>query len=161
MANVDDYTSGKIKQQAAQVLAFLKSANDSLAGSEEGERIEAGIRTFKPRLIDMAEAEQRIQAARQCAVGPRACYPDDPEVEFTEAVFLDELAEGMAAAGNAEMVSKEKAVDTLAKYTKNPLMLSTVSGKPMELCRSSRQTCICWNMEKRDLACMKRKENGC
>ncbi len=157
MATVDDYTSGRIQQQAAQVLAFLTSADDSLAGSEKGEQIAAGIRTFQPQLIDMVEAAQRIRAARRCAIGPRVCYANDPEVEFTEAVFLDELAEGMAAAGKAELVGKEKAVSTLAKYEKNPLVLSTVSGKPMELCRSSRQTCICWNMEKRGLMCLKRR----
>jgi hypothetical protein len=157
MANVDDYTSGRIQQQAAQVLAFLKSAEDSLAGSEQGKQIEAGIRVFQPRLIDMAEAEQRIEAAHRCAVGPRACYPNTPEVEFTETVFLDELAEGMVAAGKAEIVSKKRAVDTLAKYKKNPLVLSTVSGKPMELCRTCPENCIYWNMEKRDLVCLKRK----
>jgi hypothetical protein len=157
MANVDDYTSGRILEQASQALAFLKSANDSLAGSEQGERMLANIRPFKPRLIDMAGAEQRIEAAHQCAVGPRACHANNPETELTEAVFLDELAEGMVAAGKAKMVSKEKAIDTLAKYKENPLVLSTVSGKPMELCRSSLETCICWNMEKRGLMCLKRK----
>jgi hypothetical protein len=153
MATVDDYTSGRIQKQAAQTLAFLKSADDSLAGSEQGKQLEAGISVFQPRRIDMADAEQRIQAARRCAVGPRACYPHNPEVEFTEAVFLDELAEGMAKAGKAEMVSKEEAIEILAKYKKNQLVLSTVSGKPMELCRSSQETCICWNMERRGLKC--------
>jgi hypothetical protein len=157
MANVDDYTSGRILEQAAQALEFLKSADDSLAGSEMGDRMLANIRPFQPRLLDMAEAEQRIQAADRCAVGPRACYPNNPEGEFTEAVFLDELAEGMVAAGKADMVSKEKAIAALAKYKKNPLVLSTVSGKPMELCRSSPETCVGWNMEKRGLMCMKRK----
>lgn len=157
MAKVDDYTSGKIQEQAAQALAFLKSADGSLAGSEQGERMRAVIGTFEPRLIDMAEAEQRILAAHQCAVGPRACQANNPAAEFTEAVFLDELAEGMTAAGKAELVSKEKAIDTLAKYKKNPLVLSTVSGKPMELCRTSPETCVYWNMEKRDLVCLRRR----
>jgi hypothetical protein len=157
MAKVDDYTSGKIQEQAAQALAFLKSADDSLAGTEQGERMRAVIGTFEPRLINMAEAEQRIQTSEHCAVGPRACHANNPEAEFTEAVFLDELAEGMAAAGKAEMVSKEKAIDTLASYKKNPIVLSTVSGKPMELCRTSPETCIYWNMEKRDLVCLRRK----
>ena len=160
MAKVDDYTSGRIQQQAAQALAFLKSANDSLASSEQGERMRAVIGTFEPRLIDMAEAEERIQAAHRCAVGPRACHANNPDGEFTEAVFLDELAEGMAAAGKAELVDKEKAIDTLAKYKKNPLVLSTVSGKPMELCRTSPETCVYWNMEKRDLICLRRKKDG-
>ena len=157
MANIDDYTSGRIQEQAAQALALLNSADDSLAGSEQGKRLEAAIRSFQPRRIDMAEAEQRIQAAHRCAVGPRVCHPGNPAVEFTEAVFLDELAEGMAAAGKAEMVSKAQAIETLAKYKKNSLVLSTVSGKPMELCRSSKETCICWNMEKRGLGCLGRK----
>ena len=157
MARVDDYTSGKIQEQAAQALTFLKSAEDSLAGTEQGERMMAVIGTFEPRLIDMAEAEQRIQAAEHCAVGPRACRENNPEAEFTETVFLDELAEGMAAAGKAELVSKEKAMVTLAKYKKNPLVLSTVSGKPMELCRTSPETCVYWNMEKRGLVCLGRK----
>jgi hypothetical protein len=157
MATVDDYTSGRILEQAAQVLVLLKSGDDSLAGTREGEQLLAKISTYQPRLIDIAEAEQRIETAHQCAVGPRVCRSNNPEAEFTEAVFLDELAEGMAAAGKAEMVSKEKALDTLAKYKKNPLVLSTVSGKPLELCRSSLETCICWNMEKRGLKCVGRK----
>lgn len=157
MANVDDYTSGRILEQAAQALAFLKSADDSLAGSEQGERLLATISAYQPRLIDMTEAGQQIQSAERCAVGPRACHPNNPNTEFTEAVFLDELAEGMAAAGKAELVSKEKAIETLGKYKKNPLVISTISGKPMELCRTSPQTCIYWNMEKRDLVCLRRK----
>jgi hypothetical protein len=157
MANVEDYTSGKIQEQAAQALAFLKSADEPLSGSEQGERMLAIISTFEPRLLNMTEAEQRIQAAEHCAVGPRVCHPNNPETEFTEAVFLDALAEGMAAAGKAEMVSNEKALETLAKYKKNPLVQSTVSGKPLELCRCSPDTCIYWNMEKRGLMCLRRK----
>lgn len=157
MANVEDYTSGRILAPAAQILTALKSSDDSLAGTEQGERMLATIHPFQPRLLDMEEAELRIQSAAHCAVGPRVCYPNNPEAEFTEAVFLDELAEGMVAAGKAEMVSKEKAIATLAKYKKNPLVLSNVSGKPMELCRSATETCLCWNMEKRGLKCMERK----
>jgi hypothetical protein len=156
MANVDDYTSGKVLEQAAQALSFLKSADDSLAGSDMGNLMLEKISAFQPRLLDMAEAEQRIRSADRCAVGPRLCCPNSPEAEFSEAVFLDELAEGMVAAGKAEMVSKEKAVESLAKYKKNPLVASTVSGKPMELCRTFPETCVYWNMEKRGLMCLKR-----
>jgi hypothetical protein len=157
MANVDDYTSGRILEQATQALAFLISADDSLAGSEMGDLMLAKISTFQPRLLDMAEAQQRIQSAGRCAVGPRLCCPNNDEGQFTEAVFLDELAEGMVAAGKAEMVSKEEAMDALAKYKQNPLVVSTVSGKPMELCRTSPETCVYWNMEKRGLMCLGRK----
>jgi hypothetical protein len=157
MANVDDYTSGRILEQATQALSFLKSADDSLAGSEMGDLMLAKISTFQPRLLDMAEAGQQIQSAGRCAVGPRLCCPNNDQGQFTEAVFLDELAEGMVAAGKAEMVSKEEAMDTLAKYKQNPLVISTVSGKPMELCRTSPETCVYWNMEKRGLMCLQRK----
>ncbi len=105
----------------------------------------------------MATAAQKIQAARHCAVGPRVCCSNNPEVEFTEAVFLDELAEGMVSVGKAGMVSAQEAIDVLAKYKKNPLVMSVVAGKPLELCRSSQQTCLCWNMERRGLKCVSRK----
>ena len=157
MATVEDYTSGRILEQAAKAMVFLKSGDDSLAGSKEGELLIAQIRPFRPRLLKMAEAEQRIQAAHQCAVGPRVCHANNPDAEFTEAVFLDELAEGMVAAGKASMVSSQKALEVLAKYKKSPLVLSTVSGKPMELCRTCPETCICWNMERRGLKCLSKK----
>ena len=160
MAKVEDYTSGRVQEQAAQVLAFLKSAEGSLAGSQQGDLLLAKIQAFQPQLIELTEAGQRIQAAEHCAVGPRACYRNTQGSKFTEAVFLDELAVGMAAVGKAEMVGKEKAMKTLTKYKKNPIVLSTVSGKPMEICRSNTETCICWNMEKRGLMCLSRKEHG-
>jgi hypothetical protein len=157
LAKVDDYTSGIIQEQAAQALSLLKSSGDSLAGSEMGDLLLAKIQAFQPRRIDMTEAEQRIRDATHCAAGPRVCHAGNPQSEFTEAVFLDELAEAMVAAGKAEMVSREKAVGTLAKYRKHPLVLSTVSAKPMELCRTSPETCVYWNMEKRDLKCVGEK----
>ena len=159
MASIEDYTSGRVLQKARQTLSLLKAADDSLAGTEIGERLLAEVGKYAPRLLDMASAAQQIRAAKRCAVGPRVCYSNNPEGEFTEAVFMDELAEGMVAAGKARMVSAQEAIDTLAKYKENPLVLSTVSGMPMELCRSSPETCICWNMEKRGLPCLQRKSS--
>jgi hypothetical protein len=157
MANIDDYTSGRVLEVAGQALALLKASDDSLAGTETGELLLSEAGKYAPRLLDMASAIQRLGAADRCAVGPRVCFSNNPETEFTEAVFLDELAEGMVAAGKARMVSRQEAIDTLAKYTKNPLVASKVSGKYMELCRSSPETCIAWNMEKRGLRCLQRK----
>ena len=122
-----------------------------------GDLLLAKIQSFQPRRIDMAEAEGRIRDAAHCAAGPRVCHACYPQSEFSEAVFLDELAEAMVAAGKAEKVSRKTAVETLAKYRKNPLVLSMVSGKLMELCRTSQETCVYWNMEKRDLKCVERK----
>lgn len=157
MASIEDYTSGKVLKEAGQALSILKASEDSLAGTEIGERLLAEVGQYAPRLLDMASAERQIRAAERCAVGPRVCCSNNPEAEFTESVFLDDLAQGMVAAGRARTVSAQEAVDTLAKYKKNPLVMSTVSGKPMELCRTSPDTCIYWNMEKRGLPCLQRK----
>ena len=157
MANVEDYTSGELVRKAAQAVSLLKAGSDSLAGTELGERLLAAVSEFAPRLIDMASAEQLIRASDQCAVGPRVCYSNTPDAEFTESVLLDELAEGMVAAGKAKKVSCQEAIDTLAKYKKNPLVASRVSGKHMELCRTSPEGCVYWNMEKRGLRCLHRK----
>ena len=154
MASVDDYTSGKILQEAEQALSFLKASNDSLCGTEMGKLLLAEIGKYAPRLLDMASAAEQILSADQCAVGPRVCFSNNPDAEFTEAVFLDDLAEGMVAAGKAKMVSKQEAIDTLAKYERNPLVLSKVSEKPMELCRTCPENCVYWNMEKRGLRCL-------
>lgn len=154
MASVDDYTSGRALEFARQALLILKASDDPLTGTPVGEKLLAEISKSAPKLLDMTSASQQIQAARQCAVGPRVCYALNPEAEFTEAVFLDELAEGMVAAGKAKMVSKQEAIDVLAKYKKNLLVMSVVSCKPLELCRTSPETCLCWNMERRGLKCV-------
>lgn len=54
------------------------------------------------------------------------------------------------------MVSKPEAIDVLAKYQKNLLVMSLVSGKLLELCRTSSETCLCWNMERRGLKCVQK-----
>ncbi|MFZ5451425.1 MAG: hypothetical protein ACOZF2_06100 [Thermodesulfobacteriota bacterium] len=110
-----------------------------------------------PVLLTANEAAQLIHGSTHCAVGERACGPNHSQGQFTEAIFLDELGEAMVAAGKAEMVSKEKAIATLQYYNKNPKVLSKVSGKPMELCCTSADTCIYRNMERRGLVCIRRK----
>ena len=37
MASIDDYTNGKVLQEAGQALSLLKASDDSLAGTETGE----------------------------------------------------------------------------------------------------------------------------
>ena len=160
MASIDDYTSGKVLQEAGRALSILKASDDSLAGTKMGELLMAEVGKYAPRLMDLASAAKQIRAAHRCAVGPRLCCSNNHEAEFTESVFLDELAEGMVTAGKARTVSSKEAIDTLAKYEKNPLVMSEVSGKPMELCRTSPETCVYWNMEKRGLRCLHRKPSA-
>jgi hypothetical protein len=62
----------------------------------------------------------------------------------------------MVGAGKAKMVTREEAVATLGQYQRYPKVLSKRSGKPLELCCTSPDTCLHWNMERRGLACIRR-----
>lgn len=158
MATIEDYTSGKVLAQAKEALSILKASDESLAGTPIGNLLSEKISSFDPTLLSREQAADVIHAAAHCAVGERVCYCTDPNAHFTEAIFLDELAQAMVAAGKARMATKAEAVATLEKYKKNPKVLSKVSGKPMELCCTSPDTCLCWNMEKRGLKCIRRKD---
>ena len=68
---------------------------------------------------------------------------------------MNELAEKMVKAGKARFTSKEEAIRILSKYT-TPIIVSKVSGKYMEICRSHPKTCVYWNAERKGLRCLKR-----
>ena len=61
----------------------------------------------------METATKVIQGSKKCAVGERVCKEIHRNSEFTESVFLDELAEGMVKIGRARYVTKEEAINTL------------------------------------------------
>ena len=73
---------------------------------------------------------------------------------FTESVFLNELAEGMVKAGKARYVAENDAISTLRKYQSNPIIISRVSGKYMEICCSLPETCVYWRMEQCGITCL-------
>jgi len=52
----------------------------------------------------------------------------------------------MTNAGKARYVENEEDINTLKKYLKNPLILSKVSNKYMEICRSYPEDCVYYNM---------------
>ncbi len=147
-------TTGKILNDVKLTLYSLKFVKIPIIGSLIGRELLRRIRKFEPRLIDIETALELIQKSRKCAVGERVCREIHKNSEVTESVFLDELAEGMVNAGKARYVTKEEAINTLKKYPNNPLILSKVSDKYMEICRSSPRKCVYWNMQKCGLKCL-------
>jgi len=110
---------------------------------------------FAPHVEDSSEAATLIRTATRCAAGPCVCYELHPESVYTESIFLDELADSMVRAGNARYVTPEEAIDVLYAYSKDrPIIVANVSGKPREICSSSRKWCVAWNMERNGLKCV-------
>ncbi len=154
MANVTHYITGKLLEQVRQVFRLLESFKGSLVGSRLGERIFEEVRKLNPKLMKDEQASNLIQKARKCASGERVRRELHKEAPFTEAIFLDELAEAMVEAGKARYVTKDEAIEILGKYRENPLVVSIVSGKPMELCRTWPEKCLYWNLKTRGISCL-------
>jgi hypothetical protein len=155
MAEVEDYTSGKILRDAKIALIALKLAGLPVIGRHTGKKLLRKIEKFEPRLVSLEEASSLIENAEKVAVGNRVCY-ELHNTDLTESVFLNELAEGMVKAGKARFVSKEEAIKILSKYA-TPIIVSRVSGKYVEICRSHPKTCVYWNAERKGIRCLKRR----
>lgn len=152
MHDVNYYTSGKAATDTKKGLLWLKFIKYPFIGSAIGNILLEGAREFQPRVLDITDAEKLIRQSKKYAIGERVCKSIHKNSEITESVFLDELAEGMVDAGKARYVLLETAIDTLKKYSRNhPLILSHISKKPMEICCSSIETCIYWNMQRSNL----------
>jgi hypothetical protein len=154
MADVTDYKTGKLLKQVKEIFKLLESFKGSLAGSKLGERILGEVRKLHPKLMKDEQASELIQKARKCASGERVCRELHKEAPFTEAIFLDELAEAMVEIGKARYVTKQEAIEILGRYRENPLVVSVISGRPMELCRTWPERCLYWHLEKHGLSCL-------
>ncbi len=152
---IKDYTTGKIVEDIKYGLSLVESNKETLANSEIGEAMLAEVNRFEPKIFDITEVSKLIQGAEKCAVGERTCRALLPDSTLTESVFLDELADALVDAGHANWVTKEEAISTLGKY-KSKIIVSKISGKYMEICRTYSKTCIFWNMEKCGLKCIER-----
>ncbi len=141
MANVNEYTTGRILTDTKQALYILKFVKMPIIGSLIGKELLKRIRIFEPKLIDLKTASKLIHESKKCTIGERVCRAIHNNSELTESVFLDELAEGLTAVGKARYVTEEDAINTLKKYD-NPLILSKVSDKHMEICRSLPDICV-------------------
>ncbi len=154
MADIHDYTTGKIIENYKKATICLALLRIPIIGDMVGGKVVTKTLAFEPKLIDKETASGLIQKSSKCAVGERVCREVYKDSEYTEAVFLDELAEGMVDAGKAKYVDGNEAVETLEKYTKNPLIISKVSGKYLEICATLPKTCIYWNMHRHGLRCI-------
>jgi hypothetical protein len=157
MASVNDYVTEKILTYTRLALYAIKLVNIPIVGDLIKKKLHKTVRSFEPALIDMKTASELIRESGRCAVGERVCRKIYVDSAFTESVFLNELAEGMVKAGKARYVTENDAISTLQTYRSNPIILSRVSGKYMEICRSLPETCIYWRMERCDMACLNRR----
>ncbi len=156
MANVNDYSSGRILIDAKRAIYALKFVKIPLIGPLIGKKLLNSIKSFEPQLKDIKTVSTLIQGSKKCAVGERVCRAIYKNSEPTESIFLNELAEEMVRVGKAQYVTKEEAINTLKKYPGKPLILSKVSNKYMEICPSVSSKCVYWEMEKQGLKCLHR-----
>jgi hypothetical protein len=156
MAEVDEYATGTILARTRLAIHYLKLVKVPIIGSWVGGKLRHNIRKFEPVLIDMEAASELIRASERCAVGERVCRAINRDSELTESVFLDELAAGMVGSGKARYVPGEEAIQRLNKYPNNPLILSKVSGRYVEICRSLPAMCVYWRMERCGIGCLNR-----
>ncbi|MBI4964431.1 MAG: hypothetical protein HY913_14225 [Desulfomonile tiedjei] len=161
MAEVKDYTTGKVLDGIRQVFRVLASTEGSLENSQIGDNLLAAMRQLDPRLLTTESASRLIRESAKCAVGERVCRSAYKDTPLTESVFLDELAEGMVDAGKAKYVTQEEAIAVLGMYPKYPTIVSKVSGKHMEICNTWPKTCVYWSQERRGLKCIARPGRGC
>lgn len=154
MATVNDYTTGRVLEDTKLALLLLKFINIPTLGKLIGKILISRTEKHKPKLLNIEKATELIQNSKKCAVGERICRTIHQNSEFTESVFLDELADELDRVGKAKYVTKEEAINTLKKYPKNPLILSKVSGEYIEICRSLPIKCVYWRMEKCGIRCL-------
>ena len=102
-----------------------------------------------------------ISSAELVAAGPRICY-NIYKTDITYAIFLNELAEAMIVAGFANKVTKEEAIKIMLDKDKDkdsrPKLVSYVSGKPLELCNQSVQTCSLWKLKRAGIDIMQKED---
>jgi len=158
MGTINDYTGGKVLEDISKALKVFRSTEEKLHQTEIGHKMLRNILVFEPIVITMELAVEYIRKAKKIAVGERICRTLNPDSDFTESVFLDELSDAMIEAGMAKKCTEEKARAALRKYPKHPLILSKVSGKHAEICRSYPKECVYWLAEKRGLHCLRGKD---
>lgn len=157
MATVEQYKSGWVVKQVRKLVTMLRSVETPLGGTKEGDQILAMIKPLEPKKLDLDQAASYINEARICAVGARACYGSFEGTPKTMSVYLDELADGFVEVGKASYVSKEEAIQVLKDQKGYPIVITKVSDKHVEICRTWTKTCVYWNMEKHKLHCLELK----
>lgn len=154
MATVEQYASGWAAKAVKVAVDLIQSTKGAVLNTEQGEKIKKNTSSMEPLRLNEKQAIDFIQKANKCAVGERICKSMFPDARHSESIFLDELAEALVEAGKATYIRKMDAQAVLRQYPGFPIVISKVSGKYMEICRSWPKNCVYWNMEKYHVNCI-------
>jgi hypothetical protein len=147
MAVISDYQNKKIKRHIRLTRGAFYFLGVPVIGPYIRRQLQKKIKEFRLYQGTDESVSVLIRGAGRCAVGERVCASCSANSPVTESVFLDDLAISMVDSGQARFVAADEAIATLKKYPHNPLIVSTVSGKEQEICRSYPNDCIYWNMK--------------
>jgi len=153
MPTIEDYCSGRILVLIRRAHIALRIGQLPLVGSWTKRTLQERVAPLGIHPVTLDEAGDIIRCCRCCAAGPRVCQPLFPGSSESESIFLDELASGMIGVRKAVPVTKDQAMTILRKYPDKPLVLSPVSGKCLEICRSEPRVCIYWKMRRNGIKC--------
>jgi len=156
MATIDEYKSGKAAKAVRLAFETMQALELPLLETELADIFAKNVEELTPLAVDEKQAFEFIGKADRCAIGDRLCKCEFPEAPSSCAVFLEELADAMVEVGKAEYASKEEAMTALSQHKGRPLVVSKISGKYMEICRTWPENCFYWNMEKRGMNCIER-----
>ncbi|NTV67005.1 MAG: hypothetical protein HGB06_04865 [Chlorobaculum sp.] len=153
MSTTDDYRTGKIVEGIRKAEMVLDSRSALAAGDPAFERIREKIVAFRPVWITAEQAAELIRQAEIVAVGERVCRALHPESPVTQTVFLDELAEAMAEAGKAGIVTAAAAMQVVNRQSRQRFIASMVSGRYLELCAVWPPDCVFCKAERAGVRC--------
>lgn len=157
MPEVQDYMSGNILNLVNKGFAYFKYLKTPVLKIIVRKQLSKTLDKCNPLKVDVAYAVKLIEESEKCAVGQRVCNCLNNGADHGESVFLDELADGLVKVGKAVYVDKEQAVRTITVDRKGPIIVTRVSGKHSEICRTIAKNCVYWNSEKHGLKCIERK----
>lgn len=154
MPTTDDYRTGKIVEGIKKAEQVLGNREAFAAGDRGFERIREKIVAFRLVWIKAEKAVELIRRAEIVAVGERVCRALHPESPQTQTVFLDELAEAMAGAGKAEIVTAAEAEQLVNRQSHHRFIASKVSGRYLELCAAWPPDCVFCKAERAGIRCI-------
>ena len=160
MATIEQYQSGEAAKAVRLAYEAMQNLEKPLLETDLRDIFDENVKMLKPLAVDEDQAFEYIQKADRCAIGDRLCKCEFPKAPSSCAVFLEELADAMVQVGKAEYASKQEAMNELSKYKGKPVILTKVSGKYMEICRTWPKNCFYWNMEKRGMRCIQRHQHA-
>jgi hypothetical protein len=159
MVTVEEYGSGEIFEYMKQIDIAVKLLKIPLIKNTVRKKLIEKLKKHSGDfvLVPRDNFEDLINSAKIVAVGPRMCYHLYKK-DISYAVFLDELAEALIQIGSAKEVSKADAINVMKEGQESGRLqlVSKVSGKPLELCNQSIETCSLWKLERAGFRIMER-----